>query len=247
MGLHDSYAQVRGHVLLQETMPSLSKVFSLVLQEKRQRKITSRLPFVSSSIGDINSTTTTLAVTKLKGSRPQCTHCNGIGHTIDGCYMIHGFPTGLKPRTSFSSGNSSGSGYRQIINDEWQQLISLLSSQSVQGCSSKTDPHVVISMGSFSGNMHILFNSNSKSQTIFNNSWVIDTSSTHHVCNNLSMFKCSSPVTNSSMTLPTGESICIDCIGYVHLSSTMTISNVLYIQKFHFNLISISALTSKQV
>ena len=37
MGLNDSYAQTRGQILIMESLPPLSKVFALVIQEKRQR------------------------------------------------------------------------------------------------------------------------------------------------------------------------------------------------------------------
>lgn len=39
MGLNDSYAQVRGQILLMEPLPRINKVFSLIIQEERQRKI----------------------------------------------------------------------------------------------------------------------------------------------------------------------------------------------------------------
>ena len=28
--------------------------------------------------------------------RPLCTHCGKLGHTIDKCYKLHGFPPGYK-------------------------------------------------------------------------------------------------------------------------------------------------------
>ena len=36
MGLNDSYSSIRGQILLQKPLPSLSKVFSLIVQEERQ-------------------------------------------------------------------------------------------------------------------------------------------------------------------------------------------------------------------
>ena len=39
MGLNESYAQNRGQILMIEPLPSLSKVFSLIIQEERQRSI----------------------------------------------------------------------------------------------------------------------------------------------------------------------------------------------------------------
>jgi hypothetical protein len=39
MGLNDSFAQIRGQVLLIDLLPSINKVFSLIVQEERQREI----------------------------------------------------------------------------------------------------------------------------------------------------------------------------------------------------------------
>lgn len=39
MGLNDSFAQVRGQLLLMDPIPSINKVFSLVSQEEHQRNV----------------------------------------------------------------------------------------------------------------------------------------------------------------------------------------------------------------
>ena len=40
MGLNESYGQIRGEVLLMDPIPPISRVFSLILQEEKQRVIT---------------------------------------------------------------------------------------------------------------------------------------------------------------------------------------------------------------
>ena len=42
MGLNETYAVVKGQILLMEPMPPLSKVFSLLLQDEKQRKVGTR-------------------------------------------------------------------------------------------------------------------------------------------------------------------------------------------------------------
>lgn len=42
MGLNDSFAQIRSHLLLLDPVPLISKVFSLILQEESQRSISSQ-------------------------------------------------------------------------------------------------------------------------------------------------------------------------------------------------------------
>lgn len=38
MGLNESFASVRGHILMMKPLPSLTKVFSLITQEEKQKK-----------------------------------------------------------------------------------------------------------------------------------------------------------------------------------------------------------------
>ena len=49
MGLNETYAAVRGQILLMEPMPPLSKVFSLLLQDEKQRKVGTRKVLVDAS------------------------------------------------------------------------------------------------------------------------------------------------------------------------------------------------------
>lgn len=41
MGLNESFANVRGNILLQEPLPDISKVYSHVLQDEKQRSLNS--------------------------------------------------------------------------------------------------------------------------------------------------------------------------------------------------------------
>jgi hypothetical protein len=94
MGLNESYATVRGHILLIEPLPSISRAYALILQEERQRSITTpptiegialvakgNLPPRKDNQYDFQ-----------KKERPKCTHCGRDSHTIERCYHLHGFP-----------------------------------------------------------------------------------------------------------------------------------------------------------
>ncbi|KAL5544288.1 hypothetical protein UlMin_008072 [Ulmus minor] len=52
MGLHDSFSQIRGQLLLMDPLPPINKVFALVSQEEHQRKIRTQ---VSSSSDSTNT------------------------------------------------------------------------------------------------------------------------------------------------------------------------------------------------
>jgi hypothetical protein len=101
MGLNDSYAHIRGQIILIDPLPPMNKVFSLLLQEERQREI-------SSNVGILNHNTAALASKAVYNThnrfgnpgmckdRPTCTHCGILGHTMEKCYKLHGYPPGFK-------------------------------------------------------------------------------------------------------------------------------------------------------
>lgn len=97
-----------------DPMPSINKVYSLLIQEERQRSVG------HSNLFHVESTT--LAV---KGSNPSfnfnfsgfsgnsvvfggnnssgkdgpiCTHCQKLGHVMEKCFKLHGFPPTFKPK-----------------------------------------------------------------------------------------------------------------------------------------------------
>ncbi|KAL5548252.1 hypothetical protein UlMin_003483 [Ulmus minor] len=114
MGLHDSFTQVRGQLLLMDPLPPINKVFALISQEKHQRKVgihtssisgpASTMAFAvknanSNRTGTSNSGSHNFGVSKgYRKERPFCTHCNFHGHTIEKCYKIHGYPPSFKPK-----------------------------------------------------------------------------------------------------------------------------------------------------
>lgn len=49
MGLNDSFAPIRGQILLMQPLPSLNKVFSLIIQEEKQRRVGSNAIAVESA------------------------------------------------------------------------------------------------------------------------------------------------------------------------------------------------------
>ena len=121
MGLNDSFAQIQAQLLLLDPIPPMNKVFSLVVQEERQRNVTAQ-----TNSGGVDTANTLAFATRAdnvkrdvqhrdgqprdaqqflsnrnttqKKERPFCTHCNFHGHTIEKCYKIHGYPPGYKPR-----------------------------------------------------------------------------------------------------------------------------------------------------
>ncbi|RVW85220.1 hypothetical protein CK203_046612 [Vitis vinifera] len=109
-----------GQILMMEPLPPLTKVFALVIQEERQWNIN----YGSSSFRNLLV----------------------LGHTIDKCYKLHGYPPGYKSRSKNSIGQAQTHQTISVISNDTsstlsdatlgvlssyqcQQFIALLSSQ----------------------------------------------------------------------------------------------------------------------
>ncbi|XP_062114066.1 uncharacterized protein LOC133825090 [Humulus lupulus] len=155
MGLTDSYSQVRSNILLMDPLPDLSRVFHLVSQEENQRG-------TAPPNASVLSPSMAFAFTGNKSSnqrfdshasrsfppcknRPFCTHCNVLGHTIEKCYKLHGYPPGYnKPKqqkeasaNQFQTSEDTPSSIQehntflpQLNPTQYQQLLNLLAANS---------------------------------------------------------------------------------------------------------------------
>lgn len=102
MGLNDSYDHVRSQIIMKKSLPTLSEVYNILDQEDSQRsaKTFSQTPVDAS----------TFQLSAYGRPRLVCTHCKGVGHVVDRCYKIHGYPPELKARGKiYPSKNTSSS------------------------------------------------------------------------------------------------------------------------------------------
>ena len=99
MGLNENFDTVRSQILMMDPFPSISKVYSLILQEESHKS-------VDHGNSGSSQTDTMAMYANFKGNfkgngkkeRPFCTHCNMSGHTVEKCYKLHGYPPGYKPK-----------------------------------------------------------------------------------------------------------------------------------------------------
>jgi hypothetical protein len=130
----------------------MNKVFSLVLQEERQRGLS-----ISGTSLNMNNTAllaktapTPAPQNRFKNhpkskDRPVCSHCGITGHTMEKCYRLHGFPPGYK----FTKGKNSVSAANQVSSvvdhsvmpqlpityEQCQQLMNFFKNNNLEGCS----------------------------------------------------------------------------------------------------------------
>ncbi|KAA8549485.1 hypothetical protein F0562_001169 [Nyssa sinensis] len=119
MGLNESYAGMRGQVLMLDPLPSVAKVFNLVVQEEIQRAIGSgQLPSSESMAFNISQPSSFIVVASIqnkpKRDRLICSHCGAMVHTVDRCYKLHGYPLGYKSKSKSQS--SAQPNFPQSIN-----------------------------------------------------------------------------------------------------------------------------------
>lgn len=88
MGLNEVFNHIRGQILLQDLLPQIDHVFSLVNQDEKQRKAGVSHPISDATmVYAINH----IANPKGKGFKkdcPMCTHCGMTGHTKEKCFKF---------------------------------------------------------------------------------------------------------------------------------------------------------------
>ncbi|KAI9153283.1 hypothetical protein LWI28_008823 [Acer negundo] len=267
MGLHESFSQIRGQLLLMDPLPPINKVFALISQEEHQRKITNsissntelagnmafaaRVDYAKSNNAGQNSSG---GYKGQKKDHPFCTHCNIHGHTIDRCFKIHGYPPGYKSKSRANSNfnvhqltaseekaDQSGSfgGFVQDLNpNQYQQLMSMFSTHLTTSIKSASDQDVTTYP------IGICFSVSLSPIFSSNHIWIVDSGATRHICSKASAFVCIKEVKHATVTLPDHTQIPVHFSGDVKLSSMITLKNVLFVPQFKFNLISVSALVS---
>ena len=112
MGLNDSYSQIKGQILLMEPLPFINKVYSLLIQEERQRNVGNSNAHVESTALVVKGSNSNHVFFGGKNSkskdRPICSHCGRLGHTMEKCFKLHGFPPGFKPKGKILMVNQVG-------------------------------------------------------------------------------------------------------------------------------------------
>jgi len=122
-GLNNVYNTIKTQVLIMEPLPSVNRVFSLVLQQERQlaggiNNIVDNLEHkstVNSFNNQSNWKQSGRGSNNWKGNGrgrgrnnsygKQCTFCDKMNHTAKECYSKHGFPQWFKKKNKHSANN----------------------------------------------------------------------------------------------------------------------------------------------
>jgi hypothetical protein len=103
MGLNDSFAHIRGQILLIDPLPPINRVFALVLQEEHQHEAFASVGYffhnsaaMMSKVHFSSPNTRSRKPHAEQKVKPTCNHCGIVGHTVEKCYRVHGYPPGFK-------------------------------------------------------------------------------------------------------------------------------------------------------
>ncbi|KAG7585030.1 Retrotransposon gag domain [Arabidopsis thaliana x Arabidopsis arenosa] len=103
MGLNESFDQTRRHILMLKPIPTIEEAFNIVTQDERQKTVkpTTRVDnvafqSVAPMMNDVDNAYVAAYNTVRPSQKPVCSHCGKMGHTIQKCYKVHGYPPGMK-------------------------------------------------------------------------------------------------------------------------------------------------------
>jgi hypothetical protein len=136
-GLNEEYAYVRSQIMMMDPFPPIAKAFSLVIQQERQLHAalgtdiddnvkllpaTNVQPLAANNVHSFNrgqgqdnrrggynnrGRGRYNGGGRGQGGNRLCTHYGQRNHTIDTCYMLHGFPPGYQTKSGPKTGSSA--------------------------------------------------------------------------------------------------------------------------------------------
>ncbi|CAA3022790.1 uncharacterized protein LOC111406837 [Olea europaea subsp. europaea] len=246
LGLNETYAAVRGIILMMSPLSDTRKAFSITLQHERQLDVASHhegtngnfqamavnqsgKPFKGSSSREI-----TFRTGGASRKTSKCTYCDQEGHMVEYCYYLNGFPVGHK----FDGKNIQPKNMRATTNNS---SISQEDAQKVQpikqeGPTFTTEEYNQIMAMLNKMNANATGKQNSPT-TLY---WIIDSGATYHTCH----LQPINPIhQHDFVNLPDGRTAPINYVGSYQLSEELKLDGVLHVPKFRVNLLSISKLT----
>ena len=247
MKLNPAYKAIRGNILMQQPLPSISHAYRLIMQEEKHSALASNINATTDeAIGltavnkkrfyDTNNNTASQSqnityrpphygtnATNTRKSTLFCNYCKKQGHTKENCYRLHGFPT-----------NSTRDNWN---NKKVAAMVQADNSNNNQTASPKlTVDQYNDQLFLLLANMILkvfqqlrilmmtstcLLAGKSCFLSMSHSTWIIDSGATNHMCSDLSLFSSYTTVSDNidnSITIPNENFIKIAHKGTVILS-----------------------------
>ncbi|XP_021624990.1 uncharacterized protein LOC110624181 [Manihot esculenta] len=271
MGLNEPFGSIRNQVLGMDPLPTVNKAYSMVVKFESQREILGAMTDNSESLVLLNKTYTQSQARPRKpdNKKGHCTFCNMNGHTREGCFRLIGYPDWFKSKNKSGTQGVKGYGNTRIMaaieqskpeedspldytdtSSKINELTSMLTSlkqevsQLVKGKGSlalgtclEPESHFM----DFAGNPNL--HKTCYAQLDTDDSWILDTGATNHMCSNSSLFITLQTLhKHISVCFLDGNTTQVTQSGRLNLFEKLLLNDILYIPHFQYNLVSISQL-----
>ncbi|GJQ96310.1 ribonuclease H-like domain-containing protein [Tanacetum coccineum] len=279
MGLNDVFQLIRSSLLARETLPDVKDSFAIISREESHRGITSSSssnsvtkPQVSSFASKSNSWNNNGNKkfdnnkrvgnsTNNRGPNPNlhCTNCGKVGHIVDRCFDIIGYPPGYNkntrlksngPRTfnanSVSSSSKKGASL-SFTNEQMIKLMNLINEAPSGNVQANMAGRGMFFNSNvfFDLNFKVFYNSNSMIYKV-NLGWIIDSGANQHMTiSTLNMFGVID-ITYLNLTVghPNRNLAKIKYVGNLKLSDKIVLYDVLVVP-FQVTMLPSSILNGK--
>ncbi|GJX03223.1 ribonuclease H-like domain-containing protein [Tanacetum coccineum] len=286
MGLNDVYQNIRSNILARDPLLDVREAFNVVSREESHRGLHPR-----SGSGSGNKVQPAAFVAKSnnfrgndfkrgnnnsanRGLNPNllCKNCRLIGHTIERCYEIIGYPAGFKrnPNLTRQGGNSNGNnkGFNGNVEapmgastssgstsfdtpftkDQMMKILSLINEKpSTSANASMAGMKPTFFNGNAFFNLH--FEKFFYAQTcsyMYNLTmgWIIDSMANQHLTNSTKDMFNVSDISSLNLTLghPNGTLAKVSAIGCLRLTTNVVLFDVLVVPEYNVNLMSVHKL-----
>ncbi|KAJ0833902.1 putative transcription factor interactor and regulator CCHC(Zn) family [Helianthus annuus] len=251
MGLDDVYQPVRTNLLTREVFPSVKVAYSVVSREESHRLASSgskgqNVSFVSKPNQSFESKKKT---TNQRGPNPnlKCTHCNMIGHTIDRCFELIGYPPGFRKKSNTVSGKTNKSNAAVGSSTSMSTSGLPFTSEQIAKLLSLVGEKSGVESTSVGGESCIVNNCVSCSSSLFYGgvfSWIVDFGASQHMINNDKDMFNTVDVSEFDIKVghPNGTNVKVLKIGNVKLTNHIVLKDVFYVPEYHVNLLSVHRL-----
>jgi hypothetical protein len=94
-GLNDSFNVVKSQILLLDPLPSMTKIFSMVLQFERQNcssNLDDSKALINASDGRSHGSNSGRSGSSSSNSKRYCTYCHKSNHFVEDCFKKNGVP-----------------------------------------------------------------------------------------------------------------------------------------------------------
>ncbi|XP_061353224.1 uncharacterized protein LOC133297999 [Gastrolobium bilobum] len=263
-GLSDKFSHVRSQIMLIDPLPSVNRVFSLIMQQERQLHLEGHLLTHDSPKIFYNTADQFQGHSQIQGrGRSQirgrgrstgrgrsnsfriCTHCGRTGHTTETCFEKHGYPPGYKQRNYAHRTNMALVGDQDetsefpevkdtFTKNQFQTIMEMIQQTMHQNPATQHNSNHASNM--VQSKAHSAETNDSLSGNC-DFQWILDTGAIDHITHTLEFLSSIQKIELISISLPNGSQVYTSISRTVVISDFLQLTNVLFVKEFKVNLI----------